>query len=522
MQHLLVVRRESMGIKTNSMIDIIFLTLPRLELRAPITAPAILKSMVESRGFKAFCYDLNLDLWLNIDTEKYGNVWFDTDLTFRYEDKFQDFWDNVISQHTDRWINVIKEKNPKWIGITIFSQRSKWISIAICKLIREQFPHIKIVVGGPFAEHTGPALYKKQLADAYVIGEGENAIVSILNGDFDVPGVNGNPAEQINDLDTIPIPDYSDFLIEKYPTTWSDPRIKDDSKMGTDFVYITGSRGCVRKCSFCDIQSVWPKFRFRSGISIANEMCEQNQKYGSKRFLFTDSLLNGSVKQLKDICTTLIKYKDESLMKPVRWQGQFIARPEHQMGEEVYALMAEAGLRFVSIGIESGSEKVRDDMQKMFNDEAMDFTFRMCEKYNIEMAWLLLVGYPTETEEEFQKTLDMLDKYNHINEKKLVRSVALGPTLDIVPGSPLYWNQHKIGITWDETNNWVLGDNTREVRIRRWLRLKEKCLELNYPVVEKATEHLLAELEKITNQKQVVNPIYDHYNEGAGPMGPSV
>lgn len=503
------------------MTDIVFLTLPRLELRAPITAPAILKSVVEKKGYSAFCYDLNLDLWLNIDTKKHGNVWFDTDLTFRYDDKFAEFWKEHIVPHTQRWIDVIKEKNPKWIGMTIFSQRSKWISIAMCELLQKHLPDIKLVVGGPFAEHTGKLLYEKNLVDAYVVGEGEEAILQILKNNFAAPGINGNPPEQINDLDTIPIPDYSDFHMDKYPMTWSDPRIKDETKMGTDFVYITGSRGCVRKCSFCDIQSVWPKFRFRSGKSVADEMCEQNQKYGSRRFLFTDSLLNGSVKQLKDICNTLIEYEKQGKMKPIRWQGQFIARPEHQMPEEVYKLMDKARLRFVSIGVESGSETVRNDMKKMFDNAAMDFTFRMCAKYNIEMAWLLLVGYPTETEEEFQKTLDMLEKYKWINEKGLVRSVALGPTLDIVPGSPLYWKQKELGITWDENDHWVYKDNTREVRIRRWLRLKEKCLELGYQVVEKATEHLLNELEKITKQKQKVQHIYDHYNEG-GAMGPSV
>lgn len=504
------------------MIDIMFLTLPRLELRAPITAPAILKSTVEKHGFSAYCYDLNLDLWLNIDSEKYGNVWYDTDLTFRYEEKFNKFWNDVIKPHSKRWINKIKEKNPKWIGITIFSQRSKWITISICKLIRDEFPNIKIVVGGPFAEHTGPNVYKKGLADAYVIGEGEEAIIHILNNNFNHPGINGNPPQQINDLDTIPIPDYSDFQMNKYPKTWYNPKIKDETQMGTDFIYITGSRGCVRKCTFCDIQSIWPKFRYRSGKSIADEMCEQNQKYGSKKFLFTDSLLNGSVKQLKDICTTLIDYKDKGLMDDVFWQGQFIARPEHQMPEEIYELMQKSGFRFVSIGIESGSEKIRNDMHKMFSDKDMDFTFRMCAKYKIEMAWLLLVGYPTETEEEFQKTLMMLEKYNWINKQGLVRSIALGPTLDIVPGSPLWNKQKELGITWDENKHWIYQDNTREIRIKRWLRLKEKCLELNYPVVEKATDHLLAELEKITNQKQKVNHIYDHYNEGQGPMGPCV
>jgi radical SAM superfamily enzyme YgiQ (UPF0313 family) len=501
--------------------DIIFLTLPRLELRAPITAPAILKATVEAKGYTAFCYDLNLDLWLNIDTAKYGNIWFDTDLNFRYQEKFDKLWEEVISKHTDRWVQTIKEKNPKWIGMTIFSQRSKWISFRVSQLIREKFPHVKIVAGGPFAANTGPALFRYKLCDAYVVGEGEEAVIDVLEGNFDRPGINGNPPKQIKDLDTIPIPDYSDFHMDQYPKTWSDPRKKDLDKLGTEFIYITGSRGCVRKCTFCDIESIWPKFRYRSGESIAKEMMTQNQTYGSKKFLFTDSLLNGSVKQLKDLCTTLISYKEKGLMDSVFWQGQYIARPETQQPEDIYELMSKAGLGFVSIGVESYSEKVRTDMNKMFDNQALDYTFRMCTKYNIQMAWLLLVGYPTETEEEFQKTLDMLEEYNWINKKGLVKSVALGPTLDIMPGSPLDRNQKEMGITWDDNGHWVYQDNTREVRIRRWLRLKEKCIELGYPIVEKATEHLLAELEKITKQKQKVQHIYDHYNEG-GAMGPSV
>ena len=57
----------------------------------------------------------------------------------------------------------------------------------------------------------------------------------------------------------------------------------------------------VRKCDFCDVQSIWPKYRYRSGENIALEMKVQNNKYGTKKFLFTDSLLNGSVKQLEDL-----------------------------------------------------------------------------------------------------------------------------------------------------------------------------------------------------------------------------
>jgi len=504
--------------KDEGSVDIVLLTLPRLELRCPITAPALLKASVESAGFKAYCMDLNLDLWHRLDSEEFGHVWFDTDLTFRHKDKFDPFWKEVIFPCAEDWVKTISEINPKWVGITIFSQRSKWITYSLCDLLKERLPSIKIVTGGPFSEQVSPEMYKEKKIDAYVVGEGEEALIHILSGHLDNPGINGQGASQAKDLNSIPIPNYDDFDFEKYPKTWSDPRIKDESRMGTDFIYITGSRGCVRKCDFCDVQSIWPKFRYRSGKNIAEEMKSQNVKYGSRRFMFTDSLLNGSVKQLEELCNELLSFKSENEISEVRWQGQFIARPESQMGDHVYALMKKAGCFFVSIGVESGSEKVRDDMKKMFDDRALDFTFRSCAKHEIQMAWLLLVGYPTETEEDFQQTLDLLDRYQWINEKGLVRSVALGPTLDIVPGSPLYSRQAQLGITWDENRNWVCGENNRVVRIKRWLRLKEKCLELGYPIVEKATEHLLMELDKYGEADLVTQSQGAGFTENLGSM----
>ncbi len=499
--------------------DIVFVTLPRLELRSPITAPALLKAQVESKGFSARCLDFNLELWHALDSEKFGDLWFDTDLTFRHKERFEVFWNEELRREADKWVGKILAINPRWVGITIFSQRSKWITIKFCQLLKAQIPAIKIVTGGAYSERVSPSLYDKGYVDAYVVGEGENPIVEVLRGNFDAPGINGRAAEQIEDLDTLPIPDYSDFELNRYPQTWSSPKIKDESRMGTNFIYITGSRGCVRKCDFCDVQSLWPKFRYRSGEHIAQEMMEQNSRFGSKRFLFTDSLINGSVRQLKDLSSTLIKYRESGKMGPVKWQGQFIARPERHMKDDVYKLMKEAGCFFVSIGVESGSESVRNDMRKMFDDEALEFTFKTCAKYNIQMAWLLLVGYPTETEKDFRETLKLLETYNWINQKGLVRSVALGPTLDIVPGSPLYHRQKEMGIQWDDAGNWVCGNNTRPVRIRRWLRLKEKCLELGYPIVEKATDHLHMELAEYEKNSRLTTPAWDQFNENPGDMG---
>jgi len=91
-----------------------------------------------------------------------------------------------------------------------------------------------------------------------------------------------------------------------------------------------------------------------------------------------------------------------------------------------------------------------------------------------------------------------------------------------VPGSPLYRDQEKLGISWDNRGHWVCGSNTRILRINRWLKLKEHCLKLGYPVTEKATEHLLEELAILSyDTKQDIDQIANNMHN-IGPMGPSV
>ena len=490
-------------------VDIVFLTLPRLETRSPITAPALLKSMVEAHGFKAKCIDLNIDLWHAVNPQQHGDKWFDTDLTFRKKEEFLPFFEQYIEPEVDRWLIKIMEHNPTWIGITLFSQRTALIGQKMCEILRDN-TDAKIVVGGPYTETLGPTLYKKDLVDAYVIGEGEHAIINVLNNNLDAPGINGNRPEQIDNLDDLPLPDYSDFNMDQYSQKWHEPTRTD--RLGCSSIYITGSRGCVRRCSFCDIGHMWPKYRYRSGKSLAEEMKEQSIKYGIYKFMFTDSLINGSVKQLNDLCDTLIEYYKTGQMQPVQWQGQFIARPERQMGEDVFKKMAKAGCNFISVGIESGSEKVRDHMKKMFSDEDLDFNIRMCLKYNIEMQWLMLVGYPTEDEIEFQKTLDFITKYKYA--QSVVKGVTLGPTLDIVPGSPIYEMKDEMGIHWQDVSSWKYNGNDRKTRIIRWLRMKKHCIDEGYNITEKATKHLLNELKTMDAEKEI--QMYD-----LGSMGPT-
>ena len=177
-------------------------------------------------------------------------------------------------------------------------------------------------------------------------------------------------------------------------------------------VPITGSRGCVRKCTFCDVKHYWPSFRYRSGKEIAEEMAQLFYQHGYKTFGFTDSLINGSLKAFRELCAEL---KGANI--PTTWNGQFICRSEKQMPESLWADMAAAGCTDVNIGVESGSEQVRNHMKKKFSNDDMYYTFTMATKFKIQVVFNIIVGYPTETEENFEDTLTLLRWISELNKQ---------------------------------------------------------------------------------------------------------
>ena len=81
------------------------------------------------------------------------------------------------------------------------------------------------------------------------------------------------------------------------------------------------------------IHEFWTKFKFRSGQNIADEMIENYKTHGITDFYFMDSLINGSMKAYRELCSTLVEYYKQNNLpeKFFRWGGQFIVRSAKQM-----------------------------------------------------------------------------------------------------------------------------------------------------------------------------------------------
>ena len=489
-------------------IDIVIATLPKVDIGAPLIGVAQLKSMVEKHGFKCKLVDLNIDLLHRLDLEKYSHLWRESDITFRNATLFDEFKEDGFDEICEEWANQLLSHNARWIGFSFFSYLSLRAGVLLSKHIKNINPDAKIIYGGAGIFKRIKNRISTKLYDAYITGEGEYALVELLKGNLDYPGINANNFEQIKNLDELPFPDYSDAIFSLYPKEWK----KEPSDINFDagqsrFISITGSRGCVRNCTFCDVAAHWPKFRYRSGKNITDEMIHIHNNYNSRDFHFTDSLINGSIKTLNDLCVSIIDAKKAGKLAPeVNWSGQFICRNKEQQTAESYKLLVESGFASATIGIESGSESVRKHMKKHFSNDDIEFTFDHLAKHKIKIVILLIVGYPTETEKDFQDTLDFLTRYKKYNDIKMIQ-VNLGSPAYILENTPLEamalseftgLNGEPFNFK-DHRGSWTYKDNTYKIRIQRWIRLYHHAEFLGYTMNAKHLHGIKDEYKQYFN-----------------------
>lgn len=362
-------------------------------------------------NIQAMTFDLNLHYQTKLDSSVQDEItsWIytpDIEINYGSYQKYQQFLNSEIDK--------ICKFNPTVLLISVFSHQSQRVAEDLCYEMKRRYPDIFIIAGGSgvhihlneYHKRWCDVMLDNQILDAVLIGEGENIVSELVSKR--TKGIIQAPQLDNEELKDLPIPDFDDYDFAAYG------KIEDLS------LPITASKGCVRRCSFCDVASIWPKFRYRRGENVANEMIGIYKKYGINKFKFTDSLINGGLKPFREMNT----YLAEHLPETVEYIGQFICRSKKVMPPSDFDLMKQGGCKKVSIGIESGSEQVRNHMQKKFTDDDMFYVIEELLQRQIVQHWNIIVGYPTETEEDWQHTINLIEKYKNYNH--LIQIVPVG------------------------------------------------------------------------------------------------
>ena len=464
------------------MLDLLFLSVPFTDSTTPPAAPAIISGVAKANSFSSDFIDWNIEI---LKSEKpVLNAFRELSITNRVIDK------QLLINKTNELVYKIKQKSPKFVGISVFTYNCLPVTKLLCLSLRIYCPEIKIILGGQGLANNGinseyswgEEALNQNLCDYWVKSEGERAIIAILNGENESNLFNTNVWTQIENLDEIPYPDYNDYNFNAYKKS----------------IPITASRGCVRRCTFCDIHEHWKKFVYRDGISVANEMIYQATKFEIYRFSFTDSLLNGSMKAYRDLVTTLADYNRQAdANKKITWSSQFIFRPIGHMTEQDWKLTAEAGAVSLSVGVESLSEEIRDHMKKKFSNKDIIENLEIMEKYGLSCTFLMIVGYVTETEKHIQETKKMVEKLKPFA-GNTIESIQYGSTLGILPGTPLHRMYGEEIIPGKQENDWInlTTGSTLEKRLQWIDELKKHALKHGFNVRDDSTHQSLLERSK--------------------------
>ncbi len=280
---------------------------------------------------------------------------------------------------------------------------------ALAAAVKRQFPSIITVVGGPHATAIPvETLEHFSALDIAVVGEGEETIVELLaafHNNTPLASVSGivyregnvlhttGRRQLISNLDILPFPAWD--LLEGFPEKYLPAPFKVRNLPAATLVT---SRGCPNSCIFCDRSVFGTACHAFSAEYIVKQMADLHQRYGIREFSFEDDTFITFKKRLTSICLQLL-----SLKLNVTWTC--LGRVNHITAENL-ALMRRAGCWQISFGIESGSQKILDIVNKGITLAQVRQAVRLCRDAGIKAKGFFIMGHPGETAETLRKSRD--------------------------------------------------------------------------------------------------------------------
>jgi len=308
--------------------------------------------------------------------------------------------------------NRLEEFKPDIIGITATSLFMRYVRMTIEEIRKEYSKDVPIVLGGYHVTLNPDSAIQEAGVDAIVLGEGEYIISDYLDAlakGKSPDGISGlwykkgaevvkNPKRGwIENIDSLPIPDYD---------LWEDI---DKYFYFIGQLWFMGTRGCPFKCTNCSEEPMnkalpGKRFRVRDPKGYVQEIKEQWLKYRDRGFRMAhpfDAVFTSNTEWVRDFCA---EYKAQGLAGELPF-SVFTHGATSQ--EEKVKLLAGAGCKEVRIGIESGNERVRNEVYgKHATDAQIREAFGNFHKYGLNVIAYNMLGGPTETKEILWQTYD--------------------------------------------------------------------------------------------------------------------
>lgn len=365
-------------------------------------------------------------------------------------------------------------------------------SLTMAKLIKDLYPDVKIVFGGAnYDGEMGMEYFRAfPFIDHVLVGEGEEVfpqlVRSVLEGQsgslpLGVTARNGDtivftPNQALfSDFAKTGPPDYDDYyhLLDELG----------DAAQGLDRVLLyEGSRGCwwgeKHHCTFCGLNAQSMRFRAKSSDQIAREMTHLSHRYDTARFRLVDNIID-----MKYVENLFGKFAAEHCDLDV-----FIETKSNLHKNQIRTL-AVGGVKCMQPGLESLSLIQLKAMDKgvtpMQNIVCLKWSFY----YRVTVSWNILLGFPGETNEDYQRQTDLIPSLVHLQPPEATGKFWLERF------SPYYTKPHEYGVRITGPGMaYEYVYDSREVDLKKIAYDFEYELE-NWPVDPHVYQELVAAIE---------------------------
>ena len=291
-------------------------------------------------------------------------------------------------------------------------------SLSLAKLIKDLYPHVKIVFGG--ANYDGEMGLEHIRAfpwiDYVVVGEGEDVLPPLVKRilerkeDRVPPGVayrqDGNVRFEPNlklfsDFQRTGPPDYDDYFQQLR-------ELDADASGGLDRILLyEGSRGCwwgeKHHCTFCGLNAQAMEFRAKSVEQVSREMDYLSSRYDAIRFRLVDNIID-----MKYVENLFGKFAADRLDLDV-----FIETKSNLSKRQIQTL-AQGGVKCMQPGIESLSVAQLQEMDKGVTPLQNLQCLKWSLYYHIDISWNILLGFPKEIDEDYRKQIALIPSIVHL------------------------------------------------------------------------------------------------------------
>jgi anaerobic magnesium-protoporphyrin IX monomethyl ester cyclase len=337
---------------------------------------------------------------------------------------------NACNYTIPQTLDILKNmaRFPDVIGITVTTPTVPK-SFEIAEQIKKFNKDALVVFGGAHPTALPEEILRNKSVDLAVYGEGEKTMLEICRAkekNFSFKKIKGlafrhkgkiiknPPRDLIPDLDSLPFPAIDLLPRDKYYSAYS----KDKR-----FANILTSRGCPGMCIYCNKLIFGHCVRMRSAENIIKEIKYLHHKYGYREFHIVDDLFTQDRKRVIEFCSLVKKNKLK-----INWKlgnGVRVGSVDF----ELLKIMKEAGLYSLSFGIESGNQKILNNMKKGQTLEMCRNAVTWANKLGLTTVGFFMIGNLGEDESTIRETIEFA--------KSLPLDIAQFSILVPFPGTPI-------------------------------------------------------------------------------------